>query len=92
MSTWNKTIIVDKTVKRISKVTRKESLFAYAFAGFDEAGEAKWTSKAEDVKLYDSTADAVVDAKKLSEQLPVEVMNYDINPEGKHVNITLVKF
>lgn len=88
---WTKTIIVDKTVRRVFR-SGVDAQFAYAFAGFDESGKDTWTSNADAVKLYDSTADAITDAKKLREELPVDVLIYSIAPETKAVTITTVKF
>ena len=90
---WVKYIIVDKTVKRINKFTNKDSAFVYAFAGFSTVNNSEtWTSHADDVKLYDTSMDVVIDAKKLQEQAPVEILQYNIIPEQKAVSITIIKF
>lgn len=93
---WTKSIIIDQSVKRIQ--TRegneiRQNAISYAFAGFNAETKApEWCTKAEHVKLYDTVADAVADAIKLREELPVGVLTYNIAPNSNAVQVVTVKF
>lgn len=93
---WTKTIIVDKSVIRIATREERElaqAKISYGFAGFHpETGVSEWCIKADNLKLFDNVAEAVEVAKKLMEDLPVEVLTYTIVPQQGVVTITTVKF
>ena len=82
---WSKTIIVDKS---IMYPNRK---FSYGFGGFDD-NTPTWFKKPENVKLYDNVGDAVADAKKLMETLPVDVLTFNISVENQSVEVVTIKF
>jgi hypothetical protein len=82
---WSKTIIVDKSIIYPNR------RFSYGFGGYED-DKPTWFKRAENVKLYDNVADAVADAKKLMEVLPVEVLTFNISVENQSVEVVTIKF